>query len=823
MNLSPSDDTTCYVGDVVDELVSSNAEDFQPSSNSTVNDVKPSDEQATSDTARPTVDPSITPPESNGTSAFVVTSTINESSSEETEAVHLLKDSSDRTGSDMSKLQEGLHYSAASSSLMSEKQNNNNNNNNLFPSLAELSPSRVNAQQIGVGHNNCFADDTSVDVVSLQDSLMSNSTFTSIKSAFSTSQFTVSRLDNCGNDDVEGDEEASKMSKSANNSPHLSTTSENEKSMSSNLRALDLPVVPLRNVSGGHSVSSRASKASKRSVRRRDVIKPVAVLPSTTREKKEENHPAAVVLHPIQPSSQWAVEDAAQSNPQGAPTENADNAPIDNSLALVLHSSSKQQRGIDPDEAIRGGGNGRDPPGESPSARPIFDYRYAGNGSGGSTGSNESGSAASGSDAGGAYRRRFRNVQWVDPKSIEDENEIDFGILAKYERFSAHDAADYTEYGSDQSSTRNTMGDSRIRIATISSGYKKANFFVREDLDQRIYFHDLEDAISYMARRGYAKMEKNTEKEWMKLLARAHQVVKVGPTKKKQRYRKGKLILIMTKPILDKNDTGASKYKDKASSSQISTTSTATTHTSLGRSIRCGYKSYSEKFLAEQEQERCQMLLTNGEAGPMPPSSQRLMLTAVDPEPSAAALLQLTNGAMSVLDEGEGEDKSRSTSSKKSSNSDARRGVYGGGVRYFTPDKSYDEDSEDRLSVEEEEEDTEEEVFESDDEEGETEQEGVDFKNSDLGSMISEEESYRNQNDGVSSVASSTINSEMPSIVRQSGVQIDPKSAGSKNALNQRRAPTPFDKQSMGRQTCPPDMAPISDDSASSASWDGKQ
>lgn len=279
----------------------------------------------------------------------------------------------------------------------------------------------------------------------------------------------------------------------------------------------------------------------------------------------------------------------------------------------------------------------------------------------------------------------------------------------------------------------------------------------------------------------------------------------------------------MTKPILDKNDTGASKHKDKASSSQISTTSTATTHTSLGRSIRCGYKSYSEKFLAEQEQERCQMLLTNGEAGPMPPSSQRLMLTAVDPEPSAAALLQLTNGAMSVLDEGEGEDKSRSTSSKKSSNSDARRGVYGGGVRYFTPDKSYDEDSEDRLSVEEEEEDTEEEVFESDDEEGETEQEGVDFKNSDLGSMISEEESYRNQNDGVSSVASSTINSEMPSIVRQSGVQIDPKSAGSKNALNQRRAPTPFDKQSMGRPTCPPDMAPISDDSASSASWDGKQ
>jgi hypothetical protein len=50
---------------------------------------------------------------------------------------------------------------------------------------------------------------------------------------------------------------------------------------------------------------------------------------------------------------------------------------------------------------------------------------------------------------------------------------------------------------------------------------------VREDLDQRIYFHELEDAVSYMARRGYARMEKSQEKEWIKLLKRAHEVVKV--------------------------------------------------------------------------------------------------------------------------------------------------------------------------------------------------------------------------------------------------------------------------------------------------------
>ncbi|KAL7523380.1 hypothetical protein ACHAXR_000150, partial [Thalassiosira sp. AJA248-18] len=65
-----------------------------------------------------------------------------------------------------------------------------------------------------------------------------------------------------------------------------------------------------------------------------------------------------------------------------------------------------------------------------------------------------------------------------------------------------------------------------MRIATISSGYKKANFFVREDLDTRIYFHQLEDAIGYMARRGYSKMRGEEEREWKMLLGKAHGVVK---------------------------------------------------------------------------------------------------------------------------------------------------------------------------------------------------------------------------------------------------------------------------------------------------------
>ena len=65
----------------------------------------------------------------------------------------------------------------------------------------------------------------------------------------------------------------------------------------------------------------------------------------------------------------------------------------------------------------------------------------------------------------------------------------------------------------------------------------------------RIYFRQLEDAIGYMARRGYKRMVGDEEKEWRVVLERAHGVVKVGKEKDKQRYRKGKLVLILKKTI----------------------------------------------------------------------------------------------------------------------------------------------------------------------------------------------------------------------------------------------------------------------------------
>ena len=246
----------------------------------------------------------------------------------------------------------------------------------------------------------------------------------------------------------------------------------------------------------------------------------------------------------------------------------------------------------------------------------------------------------------------------------------------------------------------------------------------------------------------------------------------------------------MSKPIVDQPF-----YNNESSIASDA----ASTHTSIGRSIRGPYKSYSEKFLAEQEEEK--HLLLMGRA-------PRLLLTngPVDPEPTP--LLQLTNGE-DVLGEDE---KSKSTASKKSSvASDTRRGNYSGGVRYFTPDNcKYDEESEEVSQDEEDEEETIE----------EEEVSAIEINDSDAGSMLSqEEESYYKKNDGVESVQSSTNSEASPTNRQAQGVRMASSEHGNKNISSSRRAPMTNNKKAM-RRSSPPDMAPISDDSESSNSWD---
>ena len=215
---------------------------------------------------------------------------------------------------------------------------------------------------------------------------------------------------------------------------------------------------------------------------------------------------------------------------------------------------------MDPDEVMRDKSfvhcdGPSDPPGESPNDRPIvcLDIVPVSSSGSSSVDSGGSGSGSSSRGSGRGYNRGRRslhatnNVQWVDPKNVSHENEVDYSVLWNYEQLAcaaananephhqqtqcehptdsralvvAIDApppsavTSYHASGNHHQAASNTslqqtssllLSNPRTRIATISSGYKKANFFVREDLDTRIYFHQLEDAIGYMARRGIVK------------------------------------------------------------------------------------------------------------------------------------------------------------------------------------------------------------------------------------------------------------------------------------------------------------------------------
>ena len=63
-------------------------------------------------------------------------------------------------------------------------------------------------------------------------------------------------------------------------------------------------------------------------------------------------------------------------------------------------------------------------------------------------------------------------------------------------------------------------------IATISAGFEKGDFLVREEKGQRVYFDFFEEAFNYIAAKGYARMPKNEEGEWMDLMVRYYYVLK---------------------------------------------------------------------------------------------------------------------------------------------------------------------------------------------------------------------------------------------------------------------------------------------------------
>ena len=59
----------------------------------------------------------------------------------------------------------------------------------------------------------------------------------------------------------------------------------------------------------------------------------------------------------------------------------------------------------------------------------------------------------------------------------------------------------------------------------------------------RVYFDFFEEAFNYMANKGYARMEKEQEEDWIKLMNYIHGSIKGG-----MRYNTGKLLMVLARP-----------------------------------------------------------------------------------------------------------------------------------------------------------------------------------------------------------------------------------------------------------------------------------
>mmetsp|Transcript_22736 Transcript_22736/g.31755 ORF Transcript_22736/g.31755 Transcript_22736/m.31755 type:complete len:128 (+) Transcript_22736:135-518(+) len=95
-----------------------------------------------------------------------------------------------------------------------------------------------------------------------------------------------------------------------------------------------------------------------------------------------------------------------------------------------------------------------------------------------------------------------------------------------------------------------------VNIATISAGFEKGDFLVREEQGNRVYFDFFEESFNYIANKGYARMEKEQEKQWMELMSVIHDSVKGG-----MKYNTGTLLMVLSKPVGPEVAKDATKEK----------------------------------------------------------------------------------------------------------------------------------------------------------------------------------------------------------------------------------------------------------------------
>ncbi|KAL3775546.1 hypothetical protein ACHAW5_001565 [Stephanodiscus triporus] len=100
-------------------------------------------------------------------------------------------------------------------------------------------------------------------------------------------------------------------------------------------------------------------------------------------------------------------------------------------------------------------------------------------------------------------------------------------------------------------------------IATISAGFAKGDYLIREESGFNVYFDFLEEAYNFACEKGFARMPKQEEMDYMTIINRAHKSVPGGC-----RYNTGRLIMVLRKKLvpvrlpLDVDETSLGQITD---------------------------------------------------------------------------------------------------------------------------------------------------------------------------------------------------------------------------------------------------------------------
>lgn len=82
-------------------------------------------------------------------------------------------------------------------------------------------------------------------------------------------------------------------------------------------------------------------------------------------------------------------------------------------------------------------------------------------------------------------------------------------------------------------------------IATISVGFDKGDYLIREEKGHNVYFDFLEEAYNFIVQKGYSRMPKYEEDDYIELIKRAHKSVPGGCC-----FNPGKLLMVLKKKLV---------------------------------------------------------------------------------------------------------------------------------------------------------------------------------------------------------------------------------------------------------------------------------